>query len=85
MCLHGEDLFEAGKQYRFILNLSQVLGTEVEVTARIVWKQQVDAGFCYAGALFLKSSAPWLGPEEEEDDSLWVPFGSDAKGEAGTA
>lgn len=67
MCLQGEDLFEIGGRYRFILDLSAVLDTEVEVTGRIVWKQPMDAGLCYAGAEFVKSSAPWLGPEEDDE------------------
>lgn len=75
MCLHGEDLFETGRQYRFILDLSGVLGSEVEVTARVIWKQPMDAGLCYAGALFLNSSAPWLGPNE--DDEPWARAGRD--------
>ena len=66
MCLQGEDLFEAGEQHRFILDVAPVLGTEVEVTARIIWKRPMDAGLCYAGAVFVKSSAPWLGPDEED-------------------
>ena len=65
MCLNGEELFEVGGQYRFILDLATLLGTEVEVTARIVWKRPMDAGLCYAGAVFEKSSAPWLGPDED--------------------
>ena len=66
MCLQGEDWFEVGSQRRFILDLTSLLGTEVEVTAQIVWKQSMDAGLCYAGAVFLKSSAPWLGPDDED-------------------
>ena len=77
MCLQGEDLFETGKQYRFILDLSAVLGTEVEVTARIVWKQPMEAGLCYAGAAFVKSSAPWLGPNEDDDSGAEVAPGCD--------
>jgi hypothetical protein len=65
MCLHAEDLFELGGQYRFILDLTTLLGTEVEVTARIVWKRSMEAGLCYLGAVFEKSSAPWLGPDED--------------------
>ena len=67
MCLQAEDLFQVGSEYRFILDLFALLGTEVEVTARIVWKEHMEAGLCYAGAVFLKSSAPWLGPDEEEE------------------
>ena len=67
MCLQGENLFQVGQEYRFILELLAMLGTEVEVTARIVWKKDMDAGLCYAGAVFVKSSAPWLGPDEEDD------------------
>ena len=66
MCLQGEDLFQPGRDYRFILDLNGVLDTEVEVTARIVWKKDMDAGLCYVGAVFIKSSAPWLGPEEDD-------------------
>jgi len=65
MCLQAEDLFEVGSRYRFILDLAALLGTEVEVTAQIIWKRSLDAGLCYAGAVFLKSSAPWLGPDED--------------------
>ena len=65
MCLQGEDMFEVGSRRRFILDLASLLGTEVEVTAQIVWKQSMDAGLCYAGAVFVKSSAPWLGPDED--------------------
>lgn len=65
MCLQGEDLFGVGSRLRFILDLASLLGTEVEVTAQIVWKQPMDAGLCYAGAVFVKSSAPWLGPDED--------------------
>lgn len=65
MCLQGEDLFEVGSRRRFLLDLASLLGAEVEVTAQIVWKQPLDAGLCYAGAVFLKSSAPWLGPDED--------------------
>jgi PilZ domain len=78
MCLCGEDLLEIGNSYRFILDLSALLGTEVEVAARIVWKQPMDAGLCYAGAVFVKSSAPWLGPDEEED-SATTRSGQDGK------
>jgi len=65
MCLCGEEFFELGSRYRFILDLAALLGTEVEVTAQIVWKRPMDAGLCYVGAVFVKSSAPWLGPEED--------------------
>ena len=65
MCLQAEDLFEVGSRPRFILDLASLLGTEVEVTAEIVWKRPMDAGLCYAGAVFVKSSAPWLGPDED--------------------
>jgi hypothetical protein len=65
MCLHAEDWFVLGGQYRFLLDLTTLLGTEVEVTARIVWKRSMEAGLCYVGAVFEKSSAPWLGPEED--------------------
>lgn len=65
MCVQGEDLFETGSHHRFILDLAALLGTEVEVTARIVWKRPMEAGLCYAGAVFVKSSAPWLGPDED--------------------
>ncbi|MBI3665638.1 MAG: PilZ domain-containing protein [Acidobacteria bacterium] len=75
MCLHGEDLFQVGREYRFILDLLSMLGTEVEVTARVVWKEHIGAGLCYAGAVFVKSSAPWLGPDEEDD-----PRPADEKG-----
>ena len=78
MCLHGEDLFEVGRHYRFILDLSGVLGSEVEVAARIIWKRPMDAGLCYAGTVFLHSSAPWLGPNE--DDESWA---SAAEGDGG--
>jgi hypothetical protein len=81
MCLWGEDLVEIGRAYRFILDLSALLGTEVEVTARIVWKRPMDAGLCYTGAVFVKSSAPWLGPDEEEDFSGPALAGQD--GESG--
>lgn len=67
MCLQAEDLFEAGKRYRFILDLAAMLGAEAEVTVRIVWKRQIDAGLCYAGAVFVESSAPWLGPNEDDE------------------
>ena len=64
-CLHGEDLLETGKQYQFILDVSAMLGAEVEVAARTVWKR-ADAGLCYAGAVFVKGSTPWLGPDYED-------------------
>lgn len=80
MCLCGEDLFEIGRPYRFILDLSALLGTEVEVTARIVWKRAMEAGLCYAGAVFVKSSAPWLGPDDEEESLGLAPTGQDGKG-----
>jgi|SRR5712692_3719812 len=67
MCFQAEDLFETGKPYRFILDLAGMLGKEAEVTARIVWKRQIDAGLCYAGAVFVQSSAPWLGPNEDDE------------------
>ena len=77
MCIQGEDLFEVGGQYRFILDLAGMLGNEVEVTARIVWKQPMEAGLCYAGAVFLKSSAPWLGPDEEDGPQMGLTPGAD--------
>ena len=81
MCLQGEDLFEVGKQYRFILDLSAVLGTEAEVAARIVWKQPMEAGLCYVGAAFVKSSASWLGPNEDDDPGAeMAPGGNGGSG-----
>jgi len=65
MCLHGEDVFQVGGRHRFILDLSALLGNEVEVTADVVWKRALDAGLCYIGAVFVKSSAPWLGPDDD--------------------
>ena len=67
MCLQSEDLFDPDRPYNFILNLSPILGAEVEVCARIVWKRPIGVGLCYAGAVFLRSSRPWLGPDEEAD------------------
>ncbi|MBI3694974.1 MAG: PilZ domain-containing protein [Acidobacteria bacterium] len=65
MCVHSEDLLETGQQYRSILDVSAMLGAAVEVAARIV-RKRADAGFCYVGAVFVKSSVPWLGPDEED-------------------
>lgn len=70
MCLHSEDLFEPGRLYRFALDLSPLLGTAVDVSAHIVWKRSLGAGLCYAGARFVKSSRPWLGPNDEENDGF---------------
>ena len=65
MCLQGEDFVEVGGSYRFVLDLAALLGSNVEVTAQIAWKRPMDGGLCYAGAVFTKSSAPWLGPDED--------------------
>jgi len=67
MCLLAEDWFETGRCYRFTLDLSRVLGSEVKVAARVIWKEDLDAGICYVGAVFTSSSSPWLGPDEDEN------------------
>jgi hypothetical protein len=65
--MQAEDLFEAGKPYRFILDLAAMLGKEAEVTARIVWKRQIVRACVTREPCLFTAALAGLGPNEDDE------------------